>query len=596
MASRQGFLAGAYAAARAIGLSDVAARVAASQAALESNYGKSAPGNNYFGVKATASWSGPTTGKISTKEVEGGKLVGRKAAFRAYSTPMDSFRDWARVVATKWPGVLTARTFKEAISQLNAGLPGGYATDPHYESKLSFINQRIDTSIASLPDSMQAPPSKFRDIPSAPVAPTPQSIQTAMRLANIENSQYSAPLGDAITSAPLGNIPSVPSRPVSPTPPAALASLTAPAPSPSIPGLGFVSSAEAAPMSPQDMQSAVNLGALPAAGVISGMTAPVGQPPSFNSAMMTAPATSLPTQTLGMPSVPSVPSMPARPVSQTPPAALAAMNNPAFASTPSALTSPDALGPLASLAPPDAVQPTFTPAIAPEIAPPPAAVPTVPTVPNVISAPAQQAVAAAAQSVPSMARAADVYSGAANMGMANDGSTVSRDALGRISVTNKFGATTTTLPGGFQSVSFTGVPSVPSAPQAPTIAGPLSQTSIPSVPGTGLFGISPAKTETGNIARGLTGAFAGSALGSLAGPIGSLIGAAIGKSIAQGKNPLDAFTRQQTTTPGIGMNSFPSAPTSPGALGGTQTNNTAAGMRSISPGAAAIGRGQGGLY
>jgi hypothetical protein len=198
-----------------------------------------------------------------------------------------------------------------------------------------------------------------------------------------------------------------------------------------------------------------------------------------------------------------------------------------------------------------------------------------------------------------MASAADVYGGKANIGMATDGNMVSRDALGRMSVTNKFGTTTTTLPGGWASVSYGAAPSAPSVPSAAPsvqgIAGPLSQGSIPSTPGTGLFGISPAKTETGNLARGLAGAMTGSALGSLAGPIGSLIGAALGKSIAQGKNPLDAFTQQRT--PGLSMNSFPTAPSMAGALGGTQSNRSMEGMRGISPRAAdAISRGVGGLY
>ena len=148
-------------------------------------------------------------------------------------------------------------------------------------------------------------------------------------------------------------------------------------------------------------------------------------------------------------------------------------------------------------------------------------------------------------------------------------------------------------------MSYGGVPSAPSVPSAapsvPGIAGPLSQGSIPSASSTGLFGISPAKTETGNLARGIAGAMTGSALGSLAGPIGSLIGAALGKSIAQGKNPLDAFTQQRT--PGLSMNSFPTAPSMAGALGGTQSNRSMEGMRGISPRAAdAISRGVGGLY
>lgn len=597
MASRSGFLASAYAAARQAGLPDVAARVAASQAALESGYGKSAPGNNFYGIKAGPSWTGAVQ-RLATKEMIGGKLVSVMADFRAYATPQESFRDWANLIGRRFPGVLTAPTFKEAVSALKAGQQGGYATDKFYASKLNAINGRIDPSVASLPETMPAPPSKFRDIPSVPVAPTPQNIQSAMRLANIDNAQYSAPLGEAIGRAPLGNIPSVPSRPTSPTPPSALASWDAPKPSPSF-GLGLVTPAAATTLSPQDMRNAVNLGALPAGGALPGAATAVGQPPSFSSPMMMAAAPAAPTQTF---SPPSVPAMPSRPVTPTPPAALAAMNSP---DVPSSLMAPDALGPLASLAPPDAVQPTFTPAEAIS--------PAVPSVPNVVNAPAARpSVPAARPATPTMASAADVYGGKANIGRATDGNIVSRDALGRMSVTNKFGATTTTLPGGWASVSYGGVPSAPSVPSAapsvPGIAGPLGQGSIPSTPSTGLFGISPAQTETGNLARGIAGAMTGSAVGSLAGPIGSMIGAALGKSIAQGKNPLDgllgknvSFNTQalgliKAAAPVSGL-AFPTAPTRVGALGGTQSNRSMEGMRGISPGAAAaIGRGQGGLY
>lgn len=275
-------------------------------------------------------------------------------------------------------------------------------------------------------------------------------------------------------------------------------------------------------------------------------------------------------------------------------------------SLPSALMSLDLMGPAQTFSPQTPVQPTFVSMaqpVAPPVAPPVA-------VPRPVQQAARSAFPSAPQ-VPAMPSAMDVYNGQANLGRANDGSTVSRDQFGNVSITNKYGATTTTLPSGQMAVSYGKAPSpATSFPSAPSIDGPLGTGGITTKQG-GLFGIEPAKTETGNLARGFTGAMAGSALGSFAGPIGSIVGAAIGKSIAQGRNPFDALTGNRATfnTPAFGtiravapqtggaMGVFPGAPNVRGALGGNQSNNSMAGMRSISPGAAsAISRGVGGLY
>lgn len=593
MSSRQGFLSEAYAAARQAGLSDPAARVAASQAALESRYGRSAPGNNFFGIKAGKSWKGATQ-RLNTWEVVNGKRVNVKATFRAYATPAQSFKDWKNVVGKRFPGVLTAKTFTQAVSALKAGLPGGYATDDKYNSKLQTINRQINGVVGFAPDTAPLPPQRFQPIAAAPVAPTAQNMQTAMNLANIPArgqmpsvpQTFSAPLGK-VERAALPDIPATPlSRPVSPTPPAALASVNAPAPSR---GLGLVSSAQAAPM-PSIPAAALGIGSI--------------TPPSFASAQMRAPAIDLPPQTM------NVPSMPSRPVTPTPAAALAAMTAPQAPSVPSALMSPTALGVPQELAPPNSVMPTFVPAMpnVPQVAP--VAPPTVPAQPKTPDM--RVAEAHAASSFPSAPRATamDVYNGMATQGVANNGNVVSRDQFGNTSVTNQYGVTTTTNPRGMQSTS-RGVPSVPSS----GIAGPLGNQGIQTQPSGGMFGIQPAKTETGNIARGVVGSMAGSAIGSAAGPIGSIIGAAIGRSIAQGKNPLDAITGNRSgmmsfNSPVFGtinafaprtggaFGTFPGAPTGvKGALGGKQSNRDGKSMAGISPGAAAaIGKGQGGLY
>jgi len=542
--------------ARQAGLSDAAARVAAAQAGLESGYGKSAPGNNFYGIKAGSSWTGPVQ-RLWTKENIGGKMVRVKDNFRVYSSPAEAFRDWAKVVARRWPGVLTASTFKEAVAALRANQPGGYATDADYDKKLSAANNHIDAAIgASLPDQMQAPPQRYQPVAASTVAPTAQTMQAAMRLANVGNASYSAPLGKVERSA----LPSPGSS--------AYATTNLPSPRPS-------------PLSvPSSAYATTNL-------------------PSPRSAPSVPPSSAYATTNLPSPR-PSAPAI-------APSAAYATTNLPSVApavpSVPSALTSPSLMGPAQTFSPQTPVQPTFT-AMAQPVAPPVA--PVAPPV-SVPQQAARNAFPSAPQR-PSMPSAMDVYNGQANLGRANDGSMVSRDQFGNVSITNKYGATTTTLPSGQMAVSYGKAPSPASSfPSAPSIDGPLGTGGITTKQG-GLFGIQPAQTETGNLARGFTGAMAGSALGSFAGPIGSIIGAAIGKSIAQGKNPFDALTGNRVTyaTPAFGNitavaprsgGQFPTAPTMRGALGGSQSNNSMAGMRSISPGAAsAISRGQGGLY
>lgn len=293
-------------------------------------------------------------------------------------------------------------------------------------------------------------------------------------------------------------------------------------------------------------------------------------------------------------------SMPARPTTPTPATALQAMNKPAFA--PSVPTS--AITGLMAAVPTAAPQ-TFTPQpttlMPPSVVAPPTIAPPAPV--SRVSAPASR------PSMPAAPRATamDVYNGAAMQAMDNTGKNmVSRDALGNMSVTNQYGVTTTTSPQGFSSVSYG--PKAPSAPPS-AISGPLGTPGV-TTQSKGFLGIEPAKTETGNIARGVVGSMVGSAIGSPLGPIGSLIGAALGNSIAKGKNPFDALTGRQGmlsfNTPALGIINapspvgglgFPNAPTARGALGGTQSNRSMDGMKGISPGAAAaIGKGLGGLY
>lgn len=201
MASRQReFVTNAYNQARAAGLPDAQARLAASQAALETNFGQNAVGNNYFGIKAGSSWNGPSV-TANTWEDYGNGPVRERAAFRSYEDPTDSFRDWQSTLGKRWGGALTAPTLSGAVEGLNYGRPGGYATDRNYGSKIRSIDQRYGPSAMEV--GFDVPPG---DIPTPTPAPDLQGILSAPEpVSPQEYAAYSSPL-TSVQRAPLKDV------------------------------------------------------------------------------------------------------------------------------------------------------------------------------------------------------------------------------------------------------------------------------------------------------------------------------------------------------------------------------------------------------
>lgn len=115
--------------------------VALAQSALESGWGKKAPGNNLFGIRADKSWTGEKVA-ITTKEFIGGKMVTLKdQMFRAYPTTEGSFKDWGRFlrVNPRYRSAFLVTDDPYAFARAIAA--AGYATDPEYATKLvSMIN------------------------------------------------------------------------------------------------------------------------------------------------------------------------------------------------------------------------------------------------------------------------------------------------------------------------------------------------------------------------------------------------------------------------------------------------------------------------
>jgi flagellar protein FlgJ len=132
----------AEAAAKKLG---IPAQVLVAQSALETGWGKHLPTNargdanyNFFGIKADSSWQGAKQ-TVNTLEFEGGAMVQRKAAFRAYDSVGASFNDFVQFLHNnpRYSEVLAAKGDPENFAR--ALQKAGYATDPQYADKLIAI-------------------------------------------------------------------------------------------------------------------------------------------------------------------------------------------------------------------------------------------------------------------------------------------------------------------------------------------------------------------------------------------------------------------------------------------------------------------------
>jgi hypothetical protein len=236
MASAKEYAQKVYEDALALGIPEPQARLAAAQSSIETGYGKDAPGNAYFGIKAGSSWNGPTQ-NLTTHEEVNGKRVKITDAFRAYDSPAQSLVDWWSTLQRKWPDAATADNFNDAVKGLKAGKKGGYATATNYPSAAKYVNRNFlhpvppmnipdvgsELSVAALPKGAQnaargvVPPplprprperELFKPLPSPTPLVAPNPVET--RVASLDN--YIPRQAGSITLPP----PSTPLNPVLP--------------------------------------------------------------------------------------------------------------------------------------------------------------------------------------------------------------------------------------------------------------------------------------------------------------------------------------------------------------------------------------------
>lgn len=117
--------------------------VLVAQAALETGWGDHVPANNnYFGIKAGASWKGQSM-EMQSPEYEGGHMVSRRSRFRSYNSVLDSMKDYIKLIKENKRYEKAADKSFDPENYFKEIQKAGYATDPNYARKLKNIAQKI---------------------------------------------------------------------------------------------------------------------------------------------------------------------------------------------------------------------------------------------------------------------------------------------------------------------------------------------------------------------------------------------------------------------------------------------------------------------
>lgn len=172
---------------RSEALTGVPALFALAQAALETGWGRHAPGNMMFGIKATAGWRGKrqlcVTREVFADRNQGGRFpevvsITPRAGggftyvvkdwFRAYDSPAESFADHGRMLRgnARYARAFETSDPREFARRIAAA---GYATDPDYAASLLSCIGLLERAA---PEAGPAPAPA--NLPPAP-APRPES-------------------------------------------------------------------------------------------------------------------------------------------------------------------------------------------------------------------------------------------------------------------------------------------------------------------------------------------------------------------------------------------------------------------------------------
>jgi len=122
-------------------------RIIVAQSAQETGWGKSAPGNNYFGIKSHGKGGGQA---LKTHEYINGKRVNVTDSFRTFASPEESVRGYGDFILQN-KRYKALREAKGLDAQLAALQASGYATDPNYAKSVGAIARMIPLPEAQPP-------------------------------------------------------------------------------------------------------------------------------------------------------------------------------------------------------------------------------------------------------------------------------------------------------------------------------------------------------------------------------------------------------------------------------------------------------------
>ena len=130
-------------------------RLVIAQSAQETGWGKSAPGNNYFGIKSHGKGGGNT---LATNEVINGQTVRINDSFRGYGDMGESALGYASFLKEnpRYRDMLSAPDLDSQVAALGRS---GYATDPNYAASVGSIARSIPMPDGSVSMSTQGAPS-----------------------------------------------------------------------------------------------------------------------------------------------------------------------------------------------------------------------------------------------------------------------------------------------------------------------------------------------------------------------------------------------------------------------------------------------------
>lgn len=201
-------------------------RIIVAQAAQETGWGRSAPGNNYFGIKSHGQDGGQD---LATHEVVNGQRVKVNDSFRTFDSPGNSVAGYADFLLEnpRYKPMMAAQGLDAQLEALGAS---GYATDPSYSRSVGAIArslpmptnaaqaieqqapQQAPVQVASLDPSAGVAQAMQPQPANVPVPTSRQALERAFQAQAAQGVPGSTPAPDDLSGFRQNPVSGVPER------------------------------------------------------------------------------------------------------------------------------------------------------------------------------------------------------------------------------------------------------------------------------------------------------------------------------------------------------------------------------------------------